>query len=242
MFPFKAQATSIADMASTVNERIFEWGIVDQKIAGEGFEHADMIRVLTCPREVQGALAKHIPIDRLHTSRFLHALTAFRWNCTPRSLPDNATSSPPTYLFSLLPKSEWDPVQWGGGGSAGAKIPHHLVECRTRLAGMCSFAGRAVLVVSDVPKHAIDVAKCLEDEGVRSVRVVHASQRKGEEWEFETLSDSASNDVGKMVLFRWTRDAASCLSCMGAVRTTGLASGEAWFSGQLRLFGDTPCI
>jgi hypothetical protein len=107
---------------------------------------------------------------------------------------------------------------------------------------MCSFAGRAVLVVSDVPKHAIDVANCLKNEGVRSVRVVHALQRQGEEWEFETLSDSASNDVGEMVLFRWTRDAASCLSCMGAVRTTGLAGGEAWFSGQLRLFGDTPRI
>jgi hypothetical protein len=112
----------------------------------------------------------------------------------------------------------------------------HLRECQERLSGMCSFAGRAVLVVSDVPKHALELAQCSRDEGALSVNVVHASQRKGEAWIFETLLSFPKDPVGEVVLFRWTRDAASCLSCMGAVRSAGLV-GKVWFSGQLRLFG-----
>jgi hypothetical protein len=103
---------------------------------------------------------------------------------------------------------------------------------------MSSFAERAVLVVSDVPKHALELAQCARDDGALSVRVVHASQRKGEDWKLETLPNGPDDSSeAQVVLFRWTRDATSCLSCMGAVRSAKLAGCEAWFSGQLRLFG-----
>jgi hypothetical protein len=99
----------MSEIVRNVHEKILSWN--DTEFADPAaIERTNAMRVLTLPRSLQTPLAALLPAKRLNPSNFSHVLTAFRWHVAPRSLPDNAAASQPTFLWSLLPQFAFDPV------------------------------------------------------------------------------------------------------------------------------------